>query len=171
MPLSTSRRTRGRVPTAVSLALIVALGSVVSAAGARAATTGAPLISLGKCADDSNWSTADGNPIVLWTCNGGANQSWSFPGDGTARVLGKCLTVAGGTADSPNGTPIELRTCSGSGSQAWNSVNGNLVNTLTGKCLDINASDTTKPLEIWTCGGHQPNQSWAQAGSTRQSFS
>lgn len=171
MPIPPARRMRRRISAAVPVALVVALGSVVGAPGARAATTGAPLIGLGKCADDANWSTADGNPIVLWSCNGGANQSWSFPGDGTVRVLAKCLTVAGGTAGSPNGTPIELRTCSGSGSQSWTSSNGNLINTLTGKCLDINASDATKPLEIWTCGGHQPNQTWAQAGSSRQSFS
>jgi hypothetical protein len=31
-----------------------------------------------KCIDDTNWSTADFNPLQQWACTGGTNQSWRF---------------------------------------------------------------------------------------------
>lgn len=32
----------------------------------------------GKCLDDPGLSTADGTQLVLWDCNGGANQQWTL---------------------------------------------------------------------------------------------
>jgi hypothetical protein len=31
----------------------------------------------GKCLDVSDWGTADGTPVILWTCGGGTNQAWT----------------------------------------------------------------------------------------------
>jgi hypothetical protein len=31
----------------------------------------------GKCLDPSRRGTADGTPLVLWTCTGAANQRWA----------------------------------------------------------------------------------------------
>ncbi|WP_175409875.1 glycoside hydrolase [Streptomyces sp. TRM64462] len=31
----------------------------------------------GRCLDVSGWATAEGSRVVLWTCTGGANQSWA----------------------------------------------------------------------------------------------
>ncbi|WP_405719399.1 ricin-type beta-trefoil lectin domain protein [Streptomyces sp. NBC_01537] len=31
----------------------------------------------GKCLDVSGWGTADGTPVILWTCGGGTNQAWT----------------------------------------------------------------------------------------------
>ena len=33
----------------------------------------------GKCLDDPNSNTANGTQLVLWACNGGANQQWHVP--------------------------------------------------------------------------------------------
>ena len=32
----------------------------------------------GKCLDDTDWSTTDGNQLQIWTCGGTANQSWTL---------------------------------------------------------------------------------------------
>ena len=37
----------------------------------------------GKCLDVAGGNPADGTPIVLWPCHGGANQKWSFMKKGT----------------------------------------------------------------------------------------
>jgi chitinase len=37
-----------------------------------------------KCIDDTNWSTADFNPLQQWACTGGTNQTWRFYPIGSA---------------------------------------------------------------------------------------
>lgn len=32
----------------------------------------------GKCLDASGASSADGTPLIIWTCHGGANQQWTL---------------------------------------------------------------------------------------------
>jgi hypothetical protein len=32
----------------------------------------------GKCLDDTDWGTADRNPLQQWACSGGSNQTWRF---------------------------------------------------------------------------------------------
>jgi hypothetical protein len=33
----------------------------------------------GKCLDDAGSNTTNGTQLVLYTCNGGANQKWTVP--------------------------------------------------------------------------------------------
>ncbi|MBY8852586.1 carbohydrate-binding protein, partial [Saccharothrix sp. MB29] len=42
----------------------------------------------GKCVDVNGNSSADGTKVQLWTCNNGANQTWTRTGQ-TLRALGK----------------------------------------------------------------------------------
>ena len=35
--------------------------------------------SSGKCLDATGPSSADGTPLQIWTCGGGANQQWVLP--------------------------------------------------------------------------------------------
>jgi glucosylceramidase len=60
----------------------------------------------GKCVDVKDNSSADGQPMQMWTCAGSANQSIQRAADGTLRVLGKCLDVSGGV--TTNGAPVVL---------------------------------------------------------------
>ncbi|OEJ28396.1 glycosyl hydrolase [Streptomyces agglomeratus] len=113
-----------------------------------------------KCADVAGGATGDGTQIQLWTCNGGAAQKWSLPGDGTFRALNKCLDVSGGgTAD---GTKIQLWTCNGTGAQQWQpQPDGTVRNPRSGKCLDAEGAtwnDGTR-LHLWSCHTG-PNQRW-----------
>jgi hypothetical protein len=49
--------------------------------------------------------------LVMWTCGGGTNQSWSVAPYGTIRVYGKCMDVSG--AGASNGTLVDLYDCNG----------------------------------------------------------
>jgi hypothetical protein len=112
------------------------------------------------CVDDDASSTADKNPIDVYTCNGTAAQSWTVEPDGSIEVLGDCLDVD--ASGSANGTLVDLYTCNGSGAQQWRMLTSQtLVNPESGKCLDDpDASEIDKTqLQIWSCDGN-PEQNW-----------
>jgi hypothetical protein len=115
----------------------------------------------GLCLDDRSASTANGNPIQIYTCNNTAAQQWTFVQAGTTlHVLGKCMDIAnGGTA---NGTLVQLYDCNNTGAQVWiPQSNGTLYNPQSNRCLDDPAYSTTPgtQLQIWDCAG-TANQVW-----------
>jgi hypothetical protein len=117
-------------------------------------------VNTSDCVDDNGNSGANGTKVQLWTCNGGASQNWTLPGDGTIRINGGCLDITG--AGTANGTMVELWTCNGGANQQWQSVSSTLVNPVSGKCLDdpgFNTANGTQ-LEIWTCNNGS-NQQWS----------
>ncbi|MDH6121767.1 hypothetical protein ABH930_002954 [Kitasatospora sp. GAS204A] len=151
------------------IALLSGLTAAPASAGAAGTASGTVTGLAGKCLDDSGAGTADGNQIILWHCDGGANQNWTLPGDGTIRTLGKCLDAGGGGTAA--GTYADLYTCDGQARQQWTGGNGTLVNPVSGLCLDVfggSSSDGTR-IDLWTCGSAQANQRWtvpAPSGST-----
>jgi chitinase len=114
----------------------------------------------GLCVDDAAASTANFNPIQVYTCNGTNAQQWTVAAGSTLQVLGKCMDVdAAGTA---NGTTVDLYSCNGTGAQVWQpQSDGALLNPESGKCLDDTGFSTTPgtKLQIWSCTG-AANQSW-----------
>ncbi|WP_412537965.1 ricin-type beta-trefoil lectin domain protein [Longispora sp. K20-0274] len=114
---------------------------------------------LGNCVDDSGSGTADGNPVILYGCTAGANQSWTLPGDGTIRVFGKCLNVVGG--GTANSTKVTISTCNGTGAQQWAArADRTILNPQSGKCLDDPGSQPSgAQLIIYTCAT-SANQLW-----------
>jgi chitinase len=113
----------------------------------------------GLCLDDRSASTANFNPIQVYTCNGTGAQQWTTASGNTLQVLGKCLDVdAAGTA---NGTTVDLYTCNGTGAQTWiPQSNGSLVNPNSGKCLDDTGfGGPGTQTQIWACTGGA-NQRW-----------
>ncbi len=116
----------------------------------------------GLCADDRSASTANFNPIQVYTCNGTAAQQWTVVQAGsTLHVLGKCMDVnGGGTAD---GTTVDLYDCNNTAAQVFiPQSNGSLYNPQSGKCLDDTNWSTTPgtQLQIWDCTGNA-NQHWS----------
>jgi hypothetical protein len=151
--------------------------SVNSLSASYHAATGAVRLDLGgKCMDDAANSSANGNKIQIWTCNGWANQNWtyypdSYPGGaGVLKHNGKCLDVIHG--GRTNGTLLDLYTCNGTGSQQWYLTGsaGELVNPQSGKCAEDPYGSTVngRQLDIWTCNG-QNNQAWTVPASPVQS--
>ncbi|WP_460494800.1 RICIN domain-containing protein [Dactylosporangium cerinum] len=72
-----------------------------------------------RCLDVNGNGTANGTKITIWTCNGGANQRFTFNANGSIAGVGsgKCVDVnANGTA---NGTVVQLWECNGTGAQTW----------------------------------------------------
>ncbi len=114
----------------------------------------------GMCVDDASASTANFNPIDLYTCNGTNAQQWTVAAGNTLQVLGKCMDInAAGTA---NGTTVDLYDCNGTGAQVWvPQSNGELLNPASGKCLDDTNMSTTPgiQLQIWSCTD-AANQQW-----------
>jgi hypothetical protein len=121
-----------------------------------------PVVGIGGlCLDDRSASTANYNPVQIYTCNGTSAQQWTVVQAGsTLQVLGKCLDInAGGTAD---GTTVDLYTCNNTGAQVFiPQSNGSLYNPQSNKCLDDPNSSTTPgtQLQIWDCNGGA-NQHW-----------
>ncbi|WP_026928883.1 lectin [Glycomyces tenuis] len=115
----------------------------------------------GRCLDVTGASQASGTEVVIWDCNGQANQSWTATGTGELRVYGdKCLDVSGGA--TANGSPVIIWDCNGGTNQQWR-VNGDGSITAVGanKCLDVSGRGTANgtPVVIWDCNG-QANQQW-----------
>ncbi|MFE0509508.1 ricin-type beta-trefoil lectin domain protein [Streptomyces sp. NPDC058964] len=118
----------------------------------------------GKCLDNAGGSTADGNPVQLYRCNGSRAQQWKLTDD-TLRTQGKCAS-ADGTA---NGTKVLLASCNGSAAQKFTvrTSDKSLYNPASGKCVDVpgsNDADSTD-LQLYTCNGSAA-QRWTPADST-----
>jgi hypothetical protein len=116
----------------------------------------------GLCIDDRGASTANFNPVQVYTCNGTAAQQWTVVQAGsTLHVLGKCMDInGGGTAD---GTAVDLYDCNNTAAQVFiPQSNGSLYNPQSGKCLDDTGWSTTPgtQLQIWDCTGGA-NQQWS----------
>jgi hypothetical protein len=130
----------------------------------------------GKCLNDTGNSAANGNPIQIFTCNGGAAQNWEFKPDGNPggagviSINGKCLDIV--HAGIANGSKIDLWPCnSGAKNQQWGLAGfGLVVNPASGKCLDDTGQSTTNgtQVQIFTCTGG-PNQTWTLTASPVQS--
>ncbi len=148
----------------VSAGAVLAAAVIATGPANATDTTGnpMPLTSYsGLCLDDQGASTADYNPVQVYTCNGTNAQQWTLNTDGdTLQTLGKCLDIQyGGTAD---GTPVDLYDCNGTGAQVWIPQNGAYYNPQSNKCLD-DTNWSTSPgtqAQIWDCTGNA-NQSWA----------
>jgi hypothetical protein len=66
-----------------------------------------------KCLDAYGGGTSNGTSVVIWDCNGQANQQWNVNANGTITGVqsGLCLDASGwGTS---NGTKVTLWTCGG----------------------------------------------------------
>ena len=115
----------------------------------------------GLCLDDRSASTANFNPVQVYTCNGTNAQQWTVVQAGsTLHVLGKCLDINGG--GTANGTTVDLYDCNNTAAQVFiPQPNGSLYNPQSNKCLDDTGWSTTPgtQAQIWDCTGNA-NQKW-----------
>ncbi|MFE8988801.1 ricin-type beta-trefoil lectin domain protein [Streptomyces collinus] len=111
----------------------------------------------GNCLDVAGGKEANGTPVQIYTCNGGAAQQWTLEGsegDLYFRNVGslKCLDVAGNK--SANGTKIQIYDCYKSKGQSWKGdvrAAGPLKSVSTGKCLDLSAFAKSTDARLWDC--------------------
>jgi hypothetical protein len=145
----------------MSVAYVAAYQTSSGSGGGGSGVTG-PIVGYGSlCIDDRAASTANFNPVQVYTCNGTAAQQWTVVQAGsTLHVLGKCLDINGG--GTANGTTVDLYDCNGSAAQVFiPQSNGSLYNPQSGRCLDDTGWSTTPgtQLQIWDCSGNA-NQQW-----------
>jgi Ricin-type beta-trefoil lectin domain len=125
---------------------------------------GTPIVSQasGRCLDDANSSTTDGNPVIVYDCHGGTNQQWAAPGGNELTVNGMCLDATGGS--TAPGTKVEIWDCHGGTNQQWTfAADGTLRGVQSGLCLGLagNATANGTGTELQTCDG-RAGQSWTR---------
>jgi len=136
--------------------------SVTPVAGPAPPDTGRLVgIGSGRCLDVSAASQVNGAQLVIWDCNGAANQQWTRLSNGGLRVYGsKCLDVPGHS--TTRGTAVVIWNCNGGANQQWRAnPDGTLVGVESGLCLDVTGAGTANGTKvvIWTCTGAD-NQRW-----------
>lgn len=161
--------------TAASGSVTFNLATVASMRADYHAAAGTVRLALGgKCLDDANSRTTNGNKIQIFTCRG-ASQTWAFDpggnpgGTGTLTIHGKCLDIS--HAGTANGSKLDLWNCTGGANQRWFLDGfGVLVNPVSGRCLDDPGGSTRNgtQVDIWTCIG-SINETWTLSASPVQS--
>lgn len=141
-------------------AVIVLVTSVVPLAAGTAPASAASaftstVVNQGStdCLDDPGSSTATGTQLIQWSCNGGANQNWSFtPVSGTSSAYtvadsaGLCADVSG--RSSADNAKIIQWTCNSQTNQQFTLTPSGgtgvfeLVSVNSGKCV-VPAGDST----------------------------
>jgi len=133
--------------------------------GTGGGSTGAlHAVGAGKCLDDPNSSTTGGTQQDIYTCSGGANQTWTHTSSGalTVTVGGSTLCLDANGAGTSNGTKVIIWSCSGAANQQWNiNSNGTVTGVQSGLCLDVTGKSTSNGalVELWSCNGGT-NQQW-----------
>lgn len=118
----------------------------------------------GMCLADPHFSETNGTKVVLWPCNGYANESWALPpGPVASQLPGLCLDDS--SDQTANGTKIDIWGCNGTAAQAWLAERDGTVR-INGKCLDIvkGATASGSPVDLFTCNGTKAQQ-WNLMGA------
>src|SRR6185437_8094964 len=68
----------------------------------------------GKCLDVKGSNTADGTPIILYTCHGGPNQTWSTTGGSTSTTTTPASDTTSSTSPPSSTTTTSPTAPSGS---------------------------------------------------------
>ncbi|MCU7729909.1 ricin-type beta-trefoil lectin domain protein [Actinoplanes sp. KI2] len=126
--------------------------SVVLTGTATANPTSGETIGVGGlCLDVRGGTSAEGQPVQVYTCNHTAAQTVSHAADDTLQVLGRCVTAAG----TANRAAVTTNTCAGAAGQLWTRrADGSLLNPASGRCLDVPDSNTTPgavQLQLYDC--------------------
>jgi hypothetical protein len=138
---------------------------VTPASSTGGGTSGAlHAVGAGKCMDDPNSSTTQGTQMQIYTCGGGANQTWTKTSTGglSLTVGGQTLCLDANGQGTTNGTKVITWACNGQSNQQWNfNSNGTITGAQSGLCLDVTGASTANGalVELWSCNGGS-NQQW-----------
>ena len=145
------------------LATLVLTVGLTGAAPAQAAT-GTPIVGVasGRCLDVTGNVKTTRTRVIIWDCNGQANQAWTLTAAGELRVYdgARCLDVRGSNL-SPGGI-VQTYTCTGGANQKWRvNADQTIVGVQSGLCLDVTGGSPARGayVQTWTCHGGG-NQKW-----------
>jgi hypothetical protein len=110
----------------------------------------------------------DHDYVQIFSCNGGANQEWSFQGDGTIRNQwggGLCLDVPDFGRPPQNGDKLQVFQCHGGINQMFDlQSDGTFRSRWNGLCVDVpdfgRAPQNGDRLQVYQCHG-SANQSFS----------
>jgi hypothetical protein len=172
MPVEDPVNLRRRLATVAAAALVLTGGVFVATASEAAVIgTAGTFVSAAsnRCLTVLGASTTRGSGIVVFDCNGGANQQWTLTAAKELRVYSggdvKCLDAdAWGTA---NDTKLITWDCTGGTNQQWDLLaDGTLKGVHSGKCVDVAGGDrvagNNNPVILYTCHA-LGNQRWKQS--------
>ena len=118
----------------------------------------------GKCLDVPGANFANGQTVDIATCNGSAEQSWTYTSTGELTIDdGKyCLEVY--NSATANNSEVDIWTCNNTNTQEWTwSINYTLVGINSGLCLDVPEAATADgtALDIYDCVTGATNEQWS----------
>ncbi|CAM5303197.1 hypothetical protein GCM10010329_61010 [Streptomyces spiroverticillatus] len=147
----------------ITLAAALTTGAASGAPAAQAPKAAAGTVTIGgKCLDDADFGTGNGNVIQVFTCNGASAQKWTWESDGRVTVYGKCLDVTGGS--NADGALVQLYSCtSGARQQKFKFLpDGTIYSAKSGKCLAVQGGSVVNNARIGLapCDPAQPTQKW-----------
>jgi hypothetical protein len=142
---------------------IVAAG--YGSGGSTGTSTGAVhAVGAGKCLDVPNSTTTLGTQLQIYTCNAGANQTWTHTSSNqlTVTLAGTQLCLDAYNNQTTAGTKVDTWSCTGGANQQWTiNSNGTVTGVQSGLCLDVAGASTANDalVDLWTCNGGS-NQHW-----------
>ncbi|WP_329347285.1 RICIN domain-containing protein [Streptomyces sp. NBC_01261] len=133
--------------------------------GGGTSVTGAlHAVGAGKCLDVPGSAKTAGTQVEIWSCNAGANQTWTHSTSNQLTVYSgssqMCLD-AYNNQTSP-GTKVETWSCNGQSNQQWLlNANGTITGVQSGLCLDVTGGATADGAlaQLGTCNGGS-SQRW-----------
>ncbi|QIY66658.1 RICIN domain-containing protein [Streptomyces sp. RPA4-2] len=128
------------------------------------------------CLDVTGNGTANGTPVQMWECNGGASQKWTYNGYKLQAANGKCLDLEGN--NNTNGTKLQIWDCEEIPGQRWHMSPSGSLRHMTDQddrskdiCMnDLNGQTANgSTVAAWACGSADnrdtPSQNWAWGGT------
>ena len=150
----------------------LALLTAPAPAGAAVVGTPTTLISQAssRCLTVEAASTSAGAKLVVFTCNGKANQAWTLTASGDLRVYTgtteKCLDGNGAIS----GARLIIWPCTGGPNQKFTlDATGQLHHQKSGLCPDVTgggSSPDNTPVALLACSASATNQRWTQGTIT-----
>ncbi|MDI2128868.1 ricin-type beta-trefoil lectin domain protein [Yinghuangia seranimata] len=132
-------------------------------------------LSHDRCLDVTGANYTSGTQLIVYNCQGQANQRFVLTGGTIRPASAQSLCVAPAGSDAAIGARLVLAACDGSANQRFTSephaaaVFTELKAGNTGKCLDINGGSMSNGTNVlaWDCTGNT-NQKWYRDAATGQ---
>jgi hypothetical protein len=101
-----------------------------------------------------------GSRLIVYRCQGSANQDFRWSRRGEIRVGNLCVDVANG--DTRDGASLIAWDCNGGDNQRWSARGGQIRSEMSGKCMDISEGRARpgQPVIAYRCNGGA-NQRWS----------
>ena len=117
-------------------------------------------VGAGKCLEAP--SSSAGTQLVIRSCSGGANQTFTLSSSGQLSVYSGADCVDANGRGTSAGTKVIVWSCNGQANQQWNvNTDGTITGAQSGLCLDVSGNSTADGalVQLWTCSGGS-NQRW-----------